>query len=183
MPDKRTVKSEQPEGFHFFFETEAVGFDPVTFRASASNGALRGEASRLGVEAITSLELDGSVLRQNNGRNFWLHVHLIADVVQSCVVTLDTIRTTIDREFGVCCKPEEQCPSKGGDVFVDPLGEYDSEPVVDGIIDVGGVVMDDLALAVDMYPRKLGAVFQHEVLSEEICDSSFSSLSVLKPKR
>jgi len=183
MPDKRTVKNEQSEGFHFFFETEAVGSKPVIFRASASKRALRGEASRLGVKAITSLEVNGSVLRQNNRLNFWLHVHLTADVVQSCVVTLDSIRTTIDRKFEVLCIPEEQWPSKGRDVFVDPLGEYDSEPVVDGIIDVGRVVMDNLALAVDMYPRKSGAVFQHEVLSEEICESPFSGLSVLKPKR
>lgn len=84
-----------------------------------------------------------------------------SEVVQSCVVTLEPVPARIRESFRLTF----------GDVEPEPaLGEIDisfddsdpPEPIVDGKIDLGALVAEQLSLALDPYPRKEGAEVPQE---------------------
>ena len=91
------------------------------------------------------------------------HVHLSgtlqAQVEQSCVVTLEPLLNDVAADFKVDYWPETDMPEPGGGV-VDIHDEPDLEPIVAGRIEVGRVVFQALAGAIDLFPRKPGATFE-----------------------
>lgn len=103
---------------------------------------------------------------------------LRATVRQTCGVTLEPFDAPIDEEIDVhfapagTYKPSEEDEENG----IDPPDE-----IVDGRIDVGALVCEFLALGVDPYPRKPGAVFEPPA-EDPAALSPFSTLSRLKDK-
>lgn len=86
-----------------------------------------------------------------------VRVNFVADVIQSCVVTLDPVAARIDEWFGFDCVPRAGVRGVR-EVIFDP--EEDDPPETmrdDGSFDVGEAVAERLALALDDYPRKPGA--------------------------
>lgn len=109
-----------------------------------------------------------------------------ARVGQTCVVTLDPIENDIDEPVDLIFAPPEQIPQLAS--LVDDDGESDAEtpdppePIVNGVIDLGRVATDALLLAVDPYPRKADAVFDHEITPPDPEDHPFAALKALKAK-
>lgn len=103
---------------------------------------------------------------------------LKATVRQPCGVTLEPFDAPLDEEIDVhfappgSYKPSEEDEENG----IDPPDE-----IVDGRIDVGALVGEFLALGVDPYPRKPGAVFEAPA-EDPAAVSPFSALSRLKDK-
>jgi hypothetical protein len=125
-----------------------------------------------------------------------------ADVTQTCVVTLEPLPATlsgdISRRFaaaprpkpvtktaskpvGRAPKPEKEAPEGG---WIDP-DEDVPDPIVDGQIDLGGMLVEELSLALDPYPRKPGASFAglggSQSGVESTGSSPFAALATLKP--
>jgi uncharacterized metal-binding protein YceD (DUF177 family) len=75
-----------------------------------------------------------------------------ADVVQACVVSLEPVASTLDRDFTVLYGSTES----GKTVMVD-LETDEAEPFDGDAIDIGEAVAQQLALALDPYPRASGA--------------------------
>lgn len=90
--------------------------------------------------------------------------HIEAELRQSCVVTLEPITSRIDHEFALSFSsdPEDISP----EVSVDPDSEDPPEPIENGIIDLGEVSAQQLALEIDPFPRLPGAKFASEVAEE-----------------
>jgi uncharacterized metal-binding protein YceD (DUF177 family) len=127
------------------------------------------------LEAHAALSRDGQTIRAT-GR-------LKASLEQSCVATGDAVPAHVDEPFELLFVPE---PKAGrGDEEIE-LGEGDLDTVFhDGsAIDLGGAVIDTLALALDPYPRSAGAdaaLKEAGVLTEEEA-SPFAALAALKEK-
>ena len=100
-----------------------------------------------------------------------LHARLVADVVQSCVVGLVPVPAHIDERIELLFAPA-QTPAVGGEVVIDALGEDPPEQLVDNVIDVGEVVAEHLALALDPYPRAVDAALDGGVWSDEVTEES-----------
>ena len=87
-----------------------------------------------------------------------------AEVVQSCVVTLEPLPSRISdrivQYFGREGLAAESDPTEV-EVAVDE--EDPPEPIVNGEIDMGEAVAQGLALALEPYPRKPGAAIAEEV--------------------
>ena len=144
-----------------------------------------GLARELGLDAVTALTVQFTVAPGLAG-SVEVTGHLVADVVQACVVTLQPVRTHIDeaiaRRFvdqGPPQSPKDDAKAKAKakgqqaktkskakpkdefeetEGWVDPNAEiYDS--LVDGKIDLGEVAVEQLSLALDPYPRAPGATF------------------------
>ena len=98
---------------------------------------------------------------------------LEADVVQSCVVTLDPVPAHIDAPITVDFAPEVHQED-----FVDD--EDAPEPIFDGMIDLGRIAAEFLTLNLDPYPRKEGAVFESPVDQDDEAPSPFSALAKVK---
>jgi uncharacterized metal-binding protein YceD (DUF177 family) len=77
---------------------------------------------------------------------------LNAEVVQACVVSLEPVATRLDPEFTVLYGPQDE----RDDIVVDLETEL-IEPFDGDAIDIGETVAQQLALALDLYPRAAGA--------------------------
>jgi uncharacterized metal-binding protein YceD (DUF177 family) len=102
-------------------------------------------------------------------------------VVQTCGVSLEDFETPLSGRFTVRVVPpgSPNAQDAGAEVDLDP--EADDPPdVLDGeVIDLGAYVLEHLALEIDPFPRKPGAVFEPPQTAEII--SPFASLRDLKP--
>ncbi len=104
-----------------------------------------------------------------------------ADIAQTCGISLDAFDTALSGEFTVRAVPpdSEAAASAEAELTVDPEAE-DPPDVIDGEeVDVGGYLVEHLALEVDPFPRKPGAEF--EPPPEESPASPFAVLKGLKP--
>jgi hypothetical protein len=103
---------------------------------------------------------------------------LTATVRQTCGVTLEPFDAPLDEEIDVHFAPA------GSYVRTEEDEENEIDPpdeIVDGRIDVGVLVSEFLALGIDPYPRKPGAVFDPPA-EDPAALSPFSALSRLKDK-
>lgn len=108
-------------------------------------------AERLGILSIESMAVDLELFRDLTG-DVNMVGRIVADIVQACVVTLEPVAQHIDapvyQRFSARAEEEE-----GEDE--DPV-----EPIVEDAIEVGDVIVQNLALALDPYPRAPDAEFE-----------------------
>lgn len=107
-------------------------------------------AKRLKLPALHTLTADLKV-KPWRGGGFKVTGELKADLDQESVVSLEAFRSTvvfpIERYF-MNTHPND-----------DHDAEADIDPIINGVIDVGEVVAETLALELDPYPRKPGEEF------------------------
>ena len=101
-----------------------------------------------------------------------------ATVRQTCGVTLEPFDAALSEEIDVHFAPP------GSHVAAAQVDEEDEgtdppDDLIDGIIDAGALVGEFLALGVDPYPRKPGAVFEPPA-EDPAAVSPFAALSRLK---
>jgi len=89
-----------------------------------------------------------------------------SEVVQTCVVTLEPVPAEIRENFRLTFGDVEPEPTLGEiDIHFDDSDP--PEPIVDGKIDLGALVAEQLSLALDPYPRKEGAEVPQEFAPNE----------------
>jgi uncharacterized metal-binding protein YceD (DUF177 family) len=86
------------------------------------------------------------------GRLLRLEATLSAELVQACVVTLEPVRSAIEDRFVLLYGSATET----GSVMLREDEEV-LEPIVDGRIDLGEAVAQQLSLAIDPFPRAPGA--------------------------
>ncbi len=97
---------------------------------------------------------------QGDGRLLRLSGHLSAELSQACVVTLEPVASRIEEDFTLLYGLEpDSTPAveAAAEVVVDPEAEAPPEPLGPGGLDLGEVVAQQLAVALDPYPRAPGA--------------------------
>jgi uncharacterized metal-binding protein YceD (DUF177 family) len=100
-------------------------------------------------------------------------------VTQTCVVTLEEFDNQIEEPISLRFAPAEEI-TDNPDGPVDIEGDDPPDPLINGGIDLADVVGEFLALAVDPYPRKPGAVFRSPAEPSAGMDSPFAALEKLK---
>ena len=114
-------------------------------------------ATRLGVPSVEAVQCRWA-LRTAPGGVVEADGSLRARLHQECVVSLDAFSVTLVEEFAVRFVPAGQ----EGDGSEDP-DEPDELPVQDGVLELGEATVEQLALALDPYPRKPGAELPGEI--------------------
>lgn len=131
--------------------------DEAEKHIEASDAECADLARRLSVESVKSLSADLRLTREM-GAVIRLQGCARVTVVQHCVVTLSPIesdlRIEIDRRFG---PPEMIERSEDEDITVED--EDPPDPIGDGVIDLGEVVAELVALEIDPFPRADGVEF------------------------
>ncbi len=94
-----------------------------------------------------------------------------ATVSQICVVTLDPFDSDIQENVDV----EFAAPGAASEL----RGEDPPDEIVDGMVDLGALTAEFLALGLDPYPRKPGVDFTFEA-ADDRPDSPFAALGTLK---
>jgi uncharacterized metal-binding protein YceD (DUF177 family) len=103
---------------------------------------------------------------------------LAATVRQTCVVSLEPFDNAVNEQIALRFLPE-------GAAVANRDEDDDGDPVDmirGGVIDLGALVTEFLALGVDPYPRRPGAVFAPPADAAEERASPFAALEQLKRK-
>ena len=116
--------------------------------------ALKAIAKAYGLVALSSLT--ASLALKRKGKEVLATGVMQAHVTQTCVVTLDAFEQTVQEEMDLRFAPD----APALDDVNAPLDAPD--PIIGGEIDLGRIVVEFLALALDPYPRKPGAEFRFE---------------------
>lgn len=133
-----------------------------------------------------------AVLRPWRKIGFALEGRFEADVVQACVVTLEPVESKLDEKFRIHFLPAELLEEDAGapgserEIVIDAKSDEPPEPMEGGHIDVGEAVAEQLALALDPYPRKPGIAFEETAPGETVAPDErpnpFAVLEKLKKK-
>jgi hypothetical protein len=106
---------------------------------------------------------------------------------QTCVVTLEPLLNDVAATFKVDYWPETDMPEPSGGE-VDFNEDTDLEPIAGGRIEVGRIVFQALAGAIDLFPRKPGVTFEPQESAQDLGgdpggEGPFSALSKFKNKQ
>lgn len=167
------------------FRTGALSMrKPTRFDLQPDRMTLNAIAAELGLIGLPAFRFRGEI-RPAAARDFVLEAELSAVIDQPCVVTLAPVRTkisdTVNRRYVA-----DWVEPDGDEV---EMPEDDTAEAMPEVIDVGGVALEALALALPLYPRaagaELGEVMATPPGAEPLRDTDlkpFASLAALKDK-
>lgn len=116
-------------------------------------------AERFDLLALGSLSATATLVAPLGAPEIRLEAEFEADITQSCVVTLEPVRSLLrgrlHRRFAPApAEPDER------EIEIRADTEDPPDPIIDGVIDIGEAVAEELALAIDPFPRSAGARFE-----------------------
>jgi hypothetical protein len=145
-----------------------IGPQEQEHRIEASDAERQALTKRFGLVELRFLAARVTLRRPTAGGLVRLEAEFDAEVVQSCIVSLDPVESRLsDRirlNFGRAGLAAEVDPNE---VEVSLEEEDPPEPIVNGAIDMGEAVVQGLALALDPYPRKPGVAIGAETGSSQ----------------
>ena len=140
---------------------ESLRADQTVREIEADAAECRLLAERFRIEAVRSLRATVRLTRLRGHQAGMVRVRgeLAAEVVQTCVVTLEPVPESVSESFSALFSPEvaEDDP----DMVLDPFAVDEDLPEAmnDGVIDIGELVAQHLSLALEPYPRAPGVEF------------------------
>lgn len=164
-----------------------VGTIPATgierrFVATATERAALAKA--YGLREVKALSADLVAKAAGRG-SVIVEGRVVADIVQTCVVSLEPVEQAIDEPVSVRFSPEDRDGGvQGGEIAVDFEAEDPPEPLHGHSIDLGALAEEYFVLAIDPYPRAAGAAIADEPASDspDPPDSPFAALAALRGK-
>lgn len=154
-------------------DAQTVTSNPQKLRIAATEAERKALAQRLDLAVISSLSADVTLHRE---RGNIIHVNglMKANITQHCVMTMDPVQTQIEETFEgwyadqerivMLAKARHDRLGRLVDSEVPILDESeDPEPLVNGMIDIGELVVQNLSLALDQFPRRRGLEEQEPV--------------------
>ncbi|MFA7430019.1 MAG: DUF177 domain-containing protein [Rhodospirillaceae bacterium] len=153
----------------------------LTIHAEATECAAL--AKRFDLNALDVLEAKLHAKPFARGELVRLTGHLTARVTQTCGVTLVPVTSDLAGDFELTFTFEAPEPD-AQEIELDAEAEDPPEQILDGVIDVGEVVAEQLALLIDPFARAPGAEFQ--ALNEDedpVTASPFAALAALRKRQ
>jgi uncharacterized metal-binding protein YceD (DUF177 family) len=166
-------KFPEPE-FSRPFVVDRLGATPIHETLGANARERAALAVRMGLVSLDQLSASVTIERALSGL---IHVkgRLEADIVQTCVVTLAAFPSHVEDSFALDFGNDlgDSADEINVDIDYDP-----PEPIEDGVIDIGELVAQYLALALDPHPRAPGATL--ETVWSESDAHELSPFAILK---
>jgi hypothetical protein len=159
-------------------EIASVPANGSEIRKTASAAEREALASALAILACESCTATYRV-RRMAGDRYGVRGTLTAEVVQACVITLAPVHDAVTAPFNVEFRPAEEAAAAGG--VVDIEDDTDIEPIIEHRLAVGRIIFEELAAALNPYPRRPGAEYTPPVEDASIAKvSPFAVLAKLK---
>lgn len=155
--------SDRAAPFSYSVKVGHVSANPLTVTITADADERSALARTWGVLDVSELHAEMQVSRWKRD-GVRVKGRCQARLTQACVVTLEPVEAVIDEPFEALFVPEGSRLARSeadGEVVIDAEGPDMPEPFAGDTIDVGAVVAEFAALAIDPYPRKPGAEFHH----------------------
>lgn len=178
------MTSGEKPAFSYPVKVGNISANAVEVRLEAGPEELKALAQVWQVDAVHALT---STLQIGRWKKDGVRVRgrVEARIVQSCVVTLEPVETLIDEPVEAIFIPEgsklaRAVANDNAEMMLDPDGPDLPETFSGDTIDVGLVVAEHAALAIDPYPRKPDAVFGDRIESTAEDDVRPNPFAVLK---
>ncbi len=151
--------------------------NPQTHELVADETTRAALAERYGIPGIAKLRGVFNLHHERSGV-IAATLRMQARVTQLCVITLEPFESDIAEEAELRFVPAQEISEDEGEEFLpESLEGPDELPYANGIIDLGAALTEQLALALDPYPRKPGAE-----LPSEASDDSANPFAALKAR-
>ena len=141
-------------------------------------------AAQLGVTSVDALTVHLHAVRFRGGIR--VTGRLTGHVTQPSVITLEPLRQDIGEPIDRIFLPggeKEFAAAANAEIFVDPEGDDVPDHFEGNEADLSDLIVETLALAVDLYPREPGVSLADTGLKPDLDTSSpFDVLKALKPK-
>jgi uncharacterized metal-binding protein YceD (DUF177 family) len=168
-------------------ETAKVGTGETTATIEATEREKADLAAALGLVDLSALSAEITLTRGKRGV-ILVDGRVRADIVQSCVVSLDPVPQQIDETISrrfveEGSRPGPAAPKAGAEVMVEPMEDDEPPDLLTGpVIDVGAIVVEHFVLAIDPYPRARGAALPDSPVGDfgADADSPFAALAKLR---
>jgi uncharacterized metal-binding protein YceD (DUF177 family) len=145
---------------------------PLKLTISPDQAARSRLIKRLNILSLDDLEAQATLRRMSGNSVIHVQGHVRADITQTCVVSMEPVKSTIKESFEgwftdktktvSFVKARQDKKVKKGHVEIPMLEEHeDPEPMIDGKIDVGELVTQHVSLAINPYPHAKGVAFEH----------------------
>ncbi|MCE9521459.1 MAG: DUF177 domain-containing protein [Alphaproteobacteria bacterium] len=181
---KNRQEAAPEHGFRRMIAVSKINEGGLVKTISATPAEIPSIAAYLDIAGIDALSADMTVTRWRS-KGIRVQGKLKADVIQNCIVTLEPISAHIETEFERRFQPLDPRAATHDtqhEVIVDPEGEDPAEPL-DREIDLGEILIEELSLSLDLYPRKPDARFEADQGDEQAGKSRkspFATLAKLK---
>lgn len=174
------MKKEEPPIRHMFDLSDlSQAGSEVTIAAQGDE--LARLAQWAGVDAVRVFAARVNLHKLTQTR-FAYEADLSADIVQSCVVTLEPVDSKIARHIARELLVAPRIEQEGG-ILTLAAGDDDVPEAIDSTdYDLAGPLLEEFALAIDPYPRKEGVAFTPPAEAEAPPESPFAVLKALKDK-
>ncbi len=155
-------------------------------RRNADKTQIEALTAKLGLLEIEVLQADYRI-RPGRAGSFVMTGELTARVQQECSVSLEPVTSLINEPLKVEFRPPSHMPAQEN-VEHEAIAVPDIEPIEQQLLDVGRIIAETLAAALDPYPRAPDAKFDwHDETEpkkdgEAGVDGPFAALSRLRPK-
>jgi uncharacterized metal-binding protein YceD (DUF177 family) len=146
-----------------------------SYMLAAPEGALAEIAARLDVPAVEALT--GTLRVTPTAEGAAVDGSVEARLARQCVVTLEPMEERIAEKFAIRFARESDAASE---VELDLDDEW-TEPLSGDTLDLADILVQQVALAMDPYPRKPGAEAPAELRPSPEQVSPFAALKALKP--
>jgi uncharacterized protein DUF177 involved in 23S rRNA accumulation len=150
---------------------ERVGPAGLDVMVEATATECAAVARRMNLPAVLALTCLFHLERATAG-TLLAYGKLAARIVQTCVISLEDFTATIEERFAVRCVPEGE---ESDDTDPEALDEIS---YADGILDLGEAAAEQLALALDPYPRAPDAVLPD--IPDDPAAQPFGAFSALR---
>jgi hypothetical protein len=176
-----SAKPGPPSPWHVPVAVEDVPEAGEHFDLTADSQTRAAIAKAAGLRDLPRLEARFDVSRQGGG-GLRVAGRIAATVGQTCVVTLEPVANEVAEDVDLVFVPQATLGATAGAAGKSDGTDYEMEPLIGGVVDLGALATEFLILGLDPYPRKADAVFQppEEASPDE---SPFSALGALKKGR
>jgi hypothetical protein len=156
--------------------------DTVQFAADDAQRAAIAKWS--GILSVDRLEVRVEIRKISSSR-FALTFDLVADVVQACVVSLDPVKSHLERNFAreldfVGAIHHRTAESAETELVLDTEAEEGPEEIHSLHYDLAIPVLEEYVLSLEPYPRRPGVEFALPSDPEDRPESPFAVLKTLK---
>lgn len=165
------LSAEPTKEFSKIADTLGLPAEGRVFELTPSQSERAAVAQRLDIPAVEALS--GRIeLRPVQG-GITLSGRVEATLVRLCVVTLEPMNEAIDERFELRFARHAHAADPGDEIVID---EDTPEPLEGDSIDVGEVLVQQLALAMAAYPRREGAALDEAAFGQTLETSPFAVL-------
>lgn len=176
--------AKAPNEFSRIITPDRLGAPKFTEVLEATPAERAAVARRLDILAIDRLTAELTV-RNIGGRLYRVEGPWEAAVQQACVVTLEPVAASLAGRLQAAYEAGGRAAGADGEVVVDPEAEDPAEALPAAGIDLGELVVQELAVSLDPYPRAPGAEVPAEYRPPEVeeDENPFAALKALKGKQ